>query len=119
MDQGGPCGEKSCSVCNICTKGFKLMGYLGRTAKLTNVQLRYGDGLYFSSVSGKANDYAAPSEKVRPRDTTLARLKHWRWFIPGTFRITRSCELSEDANRGKTLMCNVWRLRIAYLGQRH
>lgn len=26
--------------------------------------MRYGDGLYFSSVSGKANDYAELSEKV-------------------------------------------------------
>lgn len=28
--------------------------------------MRYGDGLYFSSVSGKANDYAELSEKVNP-----------------------------------------------------
>lgn len=28
------------------------------------MNLRYGEGLYFSSVSGKANDYATQSEKV-------------------------------------------------------
>lgn len=67
VEQGGPCGRQDCSVCSICTHGFKLRGFLGRTAQRTSVNLRYGEGLYFSSVSGKANDYAFESEKVRAR----------------------------------------------------
>ncbi|CBN75172.1 conserved unknown protein [Ectocarpus siliculosus] len=62
--RGGPCGRPDCNVCSICTHGFRLRGSVGRTAQRTNMNLRYGEGLYFSSVSGKANDYAAQSEKV-------------------------------------------------------
>ncbi|CAN0075917.1 unnamed protein product, partial [Sphacelaria rigidula] len=61
---GGPCSEQACVVCNICTHGFKVDGFAGRTAKRTAFNLRFGEGLYFSSVSGKANDYAIGSEKV-------------------------------------------------------
>ncbi|CAM9709379.1 unnamed protein product, partial [Laminaria digitata] len=64
--RGGPCGEPTCNVCNICTKGFKLDDNTGATARRLNFPLRYGDGLYFSSVSGKANDYAEQSEKTSP-----------------------------------------------------
>lgn len=67
MRQGGPCGESTCKVCNICTHGFKLRDNVGDTARRTNFDLRYGAGLYFSSVSGKANDYAEDSEKVKLR----------------------------------------------------
>lgn len=30
----------------------------GRTARSSNFQLRYGNGLYFSRASGKAHDYS-------------------------------------------------------------
>lgn len=53
-----------CAVCNICTHGFKV-SCAGRTAQRAKFDLRFGEGLYFSSVSGKANDYAELSEKVR------------------------------------------------------
>lgn len=59
-----PCGDRACNVCSICTHGFVIQGNVGGTARRTNRNLRYGDGLYFSSVSGKANDYAQGSEKV-------------------------------------------------------
>ena len=62
--QGGPCGRGECNVCSICTHGFRLRDNVGGTAQQTNLPLRYGPGLYFSSVSGKANDYAAKSTKV-------------------------------------------------------
>eukprot|EP00752_Nemacystus_decipiens_P006890 g6189.t1 len=70
--RGGPCGKQECRVCSICTHGFKLSKNLGSTARRTGVNLRYGEGLYFSSVSGKANDYAEPSQKAGPRG------KKWR-----------------------------------------
>lgn len=83
--QGGPCGEAACNVCSICMNGFKILGNVGSTARRTGFDLRYGQGLYFSSVAGKANDYAVSSEKVNrssvrhesvsPRCSTLAR---WR-----------------------------------------
>ncbi|CAM9949773.1 unnamed protein product, partial [Ectocarpus fasciculatus] len=62
--KGDPCSSKGCNVCSICTNGFMLQGNVGGTARRTNYGLRYGDGLYFSSVSGKSNDYAQLSEKV-------------------------------------------------------
>lgn len=47
-----------------------LTGKAGRTAVRTNLNLQFGQGLYFSSVSGKANDYVILSEKVwRLRET--------------------------------------------------
>ncbi|CBJ32325.1 conserved unknown protein [Ectocarpus siliculosus] len=63
--QGGqaPCGESSCSVCNICKLGFQLGPNVARTARATRFPLRYGAGIYLTSVSGKANDYASRSAK--------------------------------------------------------
>ncbi|CAN0375556.1 unnamed protein product, partial [Ectocarpus sp. 12 AP-2014] len=62
--KGNPCSSKECNVCNICTNGFMLQGNVGGTARRTSIGLRYGEGLYFSSVTGKSNDYAQGSEKV-------------------------------------------------------
>lgn len=45
-------------------RGFKLDENVGRTALSRNFKLRYGKGVYFSSVSGKANDYADLTAKV-------------------------------------------------------
>eukprot|EP00903_Cladosiphon_okamuranus_P011897 g11174.t1 len=71
--KGGPCGRADCNVCSICTHGFKISEeHVGNTARATGVNLRYGKGLYFSSVSGKANDYATGSTKEGPRG------KKWR-----------------------------------------
>lgn len=53
--------------------GFKLEGNVGETARRTNIGLRYGKGLYFSSVSGKANDYAT--------GTTRVGLFRWTYFV--------------------------------------
>lgn len=44
--------------------GFKLEGNVGATARSTKIALRYGKGIYFSSVSGKANDYARGTTRV-------------------------------------------------------
>ncbi|CAM9825152.1 unnamed protein product, partial [Ectocarpus fasciculatus] len=62
--KGNPCSSKKCNVCNICTHGFVMQGNVGGAAKVTGYRPRYGNGLYFSSVSGKSNDYARKSEKV-------------------------------------------------------
>ncbi|CAM9324087.1 unnamed protein product, partial [Choristocarpus tenellus] len=58
-----PCTRTDCNVCSICTHGFTFKG-VGGTARRTSIGLRYGKGLYFSSVSGKSNDYAVGSSKV-------------------------------------------------------
>ncbi|CAN0321425.1 unnamed protein product, partial [Scytosiphon promiscuus] len=63
--QEDPCGLGSCTICNICMHGFKLDGNVGATARRTGFGLRYRNGIYFSSVSGKANDYAAGTKRVR------------------------------------------------------
>ncbi|CAN0163900.1 unnamed protein product [Ectocarpus sp. 12 AP-2014] len=58
-----PCGKSSCSVCNICKQGFKMGPNVAGTARATGFPLRYGEGIYLTSVSGKANDYASRSAK--------------------------------------------------------
>ncbi|CBJ32324.1 conserved unknown protein [Ectocarpus siliculosus] len=71
--QGGqaPCGKSSCSVCNICKLGFKLGANVAGTARATGFPLRYGEGVYLTSVSGKANDYASRSAKKIGNDSEL------------------------------------------------
>lgn len=69
--QAAPCGLGRCNLCNICTRGFVLQGNVGDTARRTKIPLRYGEGIYFSSVSGKANDYAIGTTKVRMFSLTL------------------------------------------------
>ncbi|CBN80082.1 conserved unknown protein [Ectocarpus siliculosus] len=66
-----PCGLSSCSVCNICMLGFNLGKNVARTARATRFPLRYGPGVYLSSVSGKANDYAGRSAKTGSDGTEL------------------------------------------------
>mmetsp|Transcript_23227 Transcript_23227/g.25794 ORF Transcript_23227/g.25794 Transcript_23227/m.25794 type:complete len:203 (-) Transcript_23227:56-664(-) len=51
-----PCNSQDCCICNICRIGFKLTQ--GKPFQ------RYGSALYFSSVSGKSNDYANKSERI-------------------------------------------------------
>eukprot|EP01094_Clydonella_sp_ATCC50884_P021154 TRINITY_DN4583_c0_g1_i1.p1 TRINITY_DN4583_c0_g1~~TRINITY_DN4583_c0_g1_i1.p1 ORF type:complete len:479 (-),score=112.80 TRINITY_DN4583_c0_g1_i1:118-1554(-) len=61
---GAPCADHTqCAACGIMTSGFD-SSFAGKTAARTNFQLRYGRGIYFSSVSGKSNDYSEQSEKV-------------------------------------------------------
>lgn len=74
--QGGPCSESACNVCNICIQGFRL-AHRGQTAQRTGRNLRFGNGLYFSSVSGKANDYAVGSEKVRQQDSRVLNIHRY------------------------------------------
>ncbi|CAN0427428.1 unnamed protein product, partial [Scytosiphon promiscuus] len=59
-----PCTRRDCSVCSICTHGFQLKENAGRASRARNYKTRYGDGLYFSSMPSKANQYAVQSEKV-------------------------------------------------------
>lgn len=102
--QGGPCGEATCNVCNICTHGFKLDANVGQTARHTNFDLRYGEGLYFSSVSGKANDYAGDSEKVRWVDGA-------RVHVGACAFRTRACAnkvIKETSGRNRRAAFAIW-----------
>ena len=84
MGQGAPCGSNDCNVCNICLRGFKLKKNLGRTAKAKNSSLRYGKGVYFSSLSGKANKYAENSQKVTVGDffaLVIPLISIWTWAL--------------------------------------
>lgn len=61
--QGQPCSRQDCNSCSIATHGFN-MEKAGETAQRSGIHLRYGRGLYFSSVSGKSHDYGVRSMKV-------------------------------------------------------
>lgn len=54
-----PCRREDCAMCQICKHGFLLKFAGSKTSTF-----RYGVGLYFSSISGKSNDYASGSEKA-------------------------------------------------------
>jgi hypothetical protein len=59
-----PCSSSECAVCGILTIGFDTnhagSGAVGGQQR----HLRYGKGIYSSATPGKANDYAAESERV-------------------------------------------------------
>jgi hypothetical protein len=61
-----PCTSADCSLCSILGHGF-LLRHAGSGPNAANRSLRYGRGLYFSSTSGKSNDYAVRSERARGR----------------------------------------------------
>ncbi|KAH3764115.1 C2H2 zinc finger protein [Pelomyxa schiedti] len=54
-----PCAQPACSICGIIRNGFKV----GMTPPEARAFQRFGMGLYFTSTSGKANDYSSPSER--------------------------------------------------------
>ena len=67
-----PCCGTECNVCSILKSSFQLAGRAGngpggqrwRSMGLPT-HLRYGRGLYFSSVSSKSHDYNASSERLQ------------------------------------------------------
>ncbi len=61
------CLRPDCGLCSICMHGFKIADNIGCSpARKNRAQwLRYGRGIYFSSVSGKANDFSELTAKVR------------------------------------------------------
>ncbi|CAM9611650.1 unnamed protein product [Scytosiphon promiscuus] len=65
-EKEGPCGRRTCSVCSICMKGFTVEK-VGRTARSSSFQLRYGNGRYFSRVSGKSHDYSKTKINLGPQ----------------------------------------------------
>lgn len=61
------CLRSDCGLCGICMRGFKLEENVGSspTRRSRTRWLMYGRGIYFSSVSGKANDFSTPTAKVK------------------------------------------------------
>ena len=57
-----PCDGRDCNVCSICKTSFKLSRAASGGGRRMN--LRYGEGLYFSPVSSKSHDYNTGSERV-------------------------------------------------------
>ena len=57
------CGEGSCVVCSISLGGFKISFSGKGPLSSKGFGQRFGDGLYFTSCSSKANDYGANTEK--------------------------------------------------------
>jgi hypothetical protein len=59
--RGQPCGNSACRLCNIAAAGFQL-AQAGTGTGAARMNLRYGEGMYFSQTSSKSNDYNAGSE---------------------------------------------------------
>eukprot|EP00752_Nemacystus_decipiens_P006919 g6213.t1 len=62
---GSMCLHPDCGLCNIATQGFKIEGKVGRSLVRNNRPqwLMYGRGIYFTSVSGKANFFSQYTAK--------------------------------------------------------
>mmetsp|Transcript_1163 Transcript_1163/g.3490 ORF Transcript_1163/g.3490 Transcript_1163/m.3490 type:complete len:351 (-) Transcript_1163:146-1198(-) len=60
-----PCEDDACALCSILRLGFRI-DRAGTGPNSALRALRYGRGIYLSATSGKANDYAARSERLRP-----------------------------------------------------
>lgn len=69
-----PCDSDACAICSICRSSLKLR-HCGTPAARSGGWLRFGRGLYFSSCSGKSNDYSEGSEKVLRGKGG----RNWRW----------------------------------------
>ncbi|CAM9262023.1 unnamed protein product [Scytosiphon promiscuus] len=71
---GSMCLRPDCGLCGICMRGFKLEENVGTspTRRSRARWLMYGRGIYFSSVSGKANDFSKETAK-RAHDGTMVR----------------------------------------------
>lgn len=63
VQQGTICLRPECAACNICMGGFKIGDNVGHSP-MRSARLRYGQGIYFSSVSGKADDFAMKTAKA-------------------------------------------------------
>lgn len=61
--KAGHADSKVATFAACCTHGFKLTKN-GQTSRSSGVALRYGKGLYFTSIAGKANDYAKLTAQV-------------------------------------------------------
>ncbi|EOD17497.1 hypothetical protein EMIHUDRAFT_244098 [Emiliania huxleyi CCMP1516] len=84
-----PCNSRGCALCSILGHGIScprygmqlvhagfLRAHAGSGPNASNrAALRYGPGLYFSSTSGKSNDYATHSERLRGS-------RRWRTMPP-------------------------------------
>ncbi|CAM9544820.1 unnamed protein product [Ectocarpus sp. 4 AP-2014] len=88
-----PCSSRTCVACNICMVGFKLVGTTRKS------YARYGRGLYFSSVSGKSNDYADGSEQRR--NGTRYRTMFLCNVAVGNAKVTEAVDLPDDQCPGK------------------
>eukprot|EP00960_Hanusia_phi_P009331 270302-Hanusia_phi.AAC.2 len=71
----GPCMNPNCAVCTICETSFDLR-HAGNSVRGggARMALRYGNGLYFSRVSSKSNDYANDSERDGVRIVFLCKI---------------------------------------------
>lgn len=58
------CLRPDCRLCSIAMHGFKMEDNVG-CSPVSHARLRYGRGIYFTSVSGKANDFSKLTARVR------------------------------------------------------
>jgi hypothetical protein len=96
-----PCDSAKCSVCGILTTGFQT-SLAGSGPGAGQMTLRYGAGIYSSSTSGKANDYAEGSEKLHGGKTMrtmfLVNAAAGRPFVTTVGTIQGMTEPPKDKN---------------------
>ncbi|CAM9649973.1 unnamed protein product [Pylaiella littoralis] len=68
------CLRQDCALCSICQVGFKLGANVGHSP-VKHAKTRYGRGIYFSSVSGKANDFAKRTAEVDRRQVGSPKVR--------------------------------------------
>jgi len=96
-----PCPGKKCPVCSICQNSFDIgqakRGPGGTAWAQQVIPLRYGEGIYFSPVSSKSNDYSFLSE--RPGGSPKKPRK-WRCMFLCNVALGRAYETKEGILTG-------------------
>ena len=103
-----PCDSASCRVCSICSGSFDI-GRAG-SGRLTSTAgggvLRYGRGVYFSSVSSKSDDYSgggvasAVSEPGALRSMFMCKVAAGRTFRAPSDSMEEAAALATMAQHG-------------------
>ena len=87
-----PCDGAACALCSILDGGFKL-DKAGSGPNRSLRALRYGSGIYLSATSGKSNDYAVNTERLRKWKHDLQ--ERWRVILVCSVAAGRAFKTSE------------------------
>ena len=116
VDQAAnPCDSASCRICSICSGSFDInrAGSGRLTSTAAGGVLRYGRGVYFSSVSSKSDDYAgssvasaAVSEPGTPRCMFMCKVAAGRTFRAPSDSMEEAAALAAMAqHRCHSILC--------------
>mmetsp|Transcript_21652 Transcript_21652/g.69728 ORF Transcript_21652/g.69728 Transcript_21652/m.69728 type:complete len:387 (+) Transcript_21652:45-1205(+) len=87
-----PCDGDGCALCSILKSGFRV-DRAGTGPNVAIRDLRYGRGVYLSATSGKSNDYATRTERLRKWKGGLR--ERWRAMLVCSVACGRAFKTTE------------------------